>query len=137
MRHVVLPLPARTAVPCIWADALCPAGLWRYSRHPNHVGEQLWWWGLALFGVSASGALWPLLGTAFNSAVRLVPPAEPSACKQALLGGIAAWWRTCSSCCQYNECLRLHECGKGLLPVQPVAKRDQGLQCPSRLVMSK
>ncbi|KAK9832532.1 hypothetical protein WJX81_006557 [Elliptochloris bilobata] len=44
-------------------------GLWRHSRHPNHVGEQLWWWGLALFGVSASGELWPLLGTAFNSAV--------------------------------------------------------------------
>lgn len=49
------------------------AGLWRYSRHPNHVGEQLWWWGLALCGVSASGELWPLLGTAFNSAVRPQP----------------------------------------------------------------
>ena len=55
------------------------AGLWAISRHPNHVGEQLWWWGVALFGVSASGALWPLLGTAFNSAVRANACDSPSA----------------------------------------------------------
>lgn len=75
----------RPAGPAERADAQCSAGLWRYSRHPNHVGEQLWWWGLALFGVSASGELWPLLGTAFNSAVRLVPPAKPSACNRLCL----------------------------------------------------
>lgn len=27
-------------------------GLWRYSRHPNYFGEQLWWWALALFAIN-------------------------------------------------------------------------------------
>lgn len=26
-------------------------GLWKYSRHPNYFGEQLWWWSLALFSI--------------------------------------------------------------------------------------
>lgn len=41
-------------------------GLWGISRHPNHLGEQLWWWGAALFAVAA-GQAWTLMGTAFNS----------------------------------------------------------------------
>ena len=27
----------------------------RYSRHPNHLGEQTWWVGLLTFGVAAAG----------------------------------------------------------------------------------
>ena len=46
-------------------DALM-SGLWRYSRHPNHFGEQLFWWGLALFAVS-SGDYWTLIGPLFNT----------------------------------------------------------------------
>lgn len=30
-------------------------GLWRYSRHPNHFGEQTWWIGLLLLGVAGVG----------------------------------------------------------------------------------
>lgn len=43
-------------------------GVWWYSRHPNYVGEQLWWWGLALLGVQ-SGVWWVVVGPAFNSMV--------------------------------------------------------------------
>ena len=51
-------------------------GLWRYSRHPNHLGEQTWWVGLLAFGVAAAGgprsfaadpALWSVaFGVVFN-----------------------------------------------------------------------
>lgn len=43
-------------------------GLWKFSRHPNYFGEQLWWWGLALFSVYL-GDYWTVCGTAFNSIV--------------------------------------------------------------------
>lgn len=41
-------------------------GLWRWSRHPNYFGEQLFWWGFALFAVNV-GQPWALIGTLFNS----------------------------------------------------------------------
>ncbi|XP_042489688.1 uncharacterized protein C594.04c [Macadamia integrifolia] len=41
-------------------------GLWRYSRHPNYFGEQLWWWGLALFGWNV-GHGWTFIGALINS----------------------------------------------------------------------
>lgn len=28
-------------------------GVWRYSRHPNYLGEALFWWGLYIFGIGA------------------------------------------------------------------------------------
>eukprot|EP00755_Sulcionema_specki_P035941 Sspe_Gene.105926::Locus_83036_Transcript_1_1_Confidence_1.000_Length_1094::g.105926::m.105926 len=45
---------------------LLDTGLWRFSRHPNHFGEQLFWAGFALFSVAA-GDWAGILGTAFNS----------------------------------------------------------------------
>ena len=43
-------------------ESLCDAGLWRYARHPNHFGEQAWWWGVALLAEP-----WTLIGPLFNT----------------------------------------------------------------------
>jgi len=47
---------------------LLDTGIWRWSRHPNYFGEQLFWWSIAGFGV-ALGEPWVAVGTAFNSCV--------------------------------------------------------------------
>ncbi|GAB2217515.1 hypothetical protein Droror1_Dr00000711 [Drosera rotundifolia] len=41
-------------------------GLWKYSRHPNYFGEQLWWWGLAIFAWNL-GHGWTCIGALINS----------------------------------------------------------------------
>jgi len=41
-------------------------GLWRYSRHPNYFGEQLWWWGLCIFAWNV-GQGWTAIGSLVNS----------------------------------------------------------------------
>lgn len=43
-------------------------GLWSLSRHPNYVGEQIWWWSFALFAVARSDYL-ALIGAFINSCV--------------------------------------------------------------------
>jgi steroid 5-alpha reductase family enzyme len=35
------------------------SGIWKYSRHPNYLGELLVWWGLFIIAIGyLSGALW-------------------------------------------------------------------------------
>lgn len=44
-------------------DAVLDTGVWRWSRHPNYLGEILIWWGLWVFGVAAApGSAWTAIG---------------------------------------------------------------------------
>lgn len=47
------------------------SGLWRYSRHPNYLGEILVWWSLFLFGLAADPewAKWTVLAPLAMSAM--------------------------------------------------------------------
>ncbi|RIL03982.1 MAG: hypothetical protein DCC71_14385 [Proteobacteria bacterium] len=38
--------------------AILESGLWAWSRHPNYLGEMLFWIGLALFSLAAAGFVW-------------------------------------------------------------------------------
>jgi|GEM_PF-1842164 len=50
---------------------LLEEGVWRYSRHPNHFGEQLFWWCIAGYGMRL-GEAWTVAGTAFNTSTLIV-----------------------------------------------------------------
>lgn len=42
---------------------ICAVGLWAWMRHPNYLGEILFWWGLWLFGLAASASwYWSVIG---------------------------------------------------------------------------
>jgi steroid 5-alpha reductase family enzyme len=49
------------------------SGLWRYSRHPNYLGEIMIWWSLWLFGLAADPewAAWAVLAPAAMTAMFL------------------------------------------------------------------
>ena len=43
-------------------EAVCKSGLWGYSRHPNYLGEILFWWGLYLLSLSSKSDAWMVIG---------------------------------------------------------------------------
>lgn len=55
-------------------------GLWKYSRHPNYLGEITMWWGVALAVLCANPSVWYLLaGALANTALFIcvsIPLAE-------------------------------------------------------------
>ncbi len=61
-------------------SALISEGLWKYSRHPNYLGEILMWWGVYLVCLASSPSVWMLgLGALLNTALFLfisIPLAE-------------------------------------------------------------
>lgn len=62
----------------LWVDS----GLWRYSRHPNYLGEILCWWGLFIFTlpVQSGWSYLTIIGPIFITGLLLfvtgIPPLE-------------------------------------------------------------
>ena len=54
-------------------------GLWKYSRHPNYLGEILMWWGVGLYSVFAMPDHWYLLGGALANTVLFLAVSIPIA----------------------------------------------------------
>ncbi len=59
-------------------------GLWSRSRHPNYLGEMLWWWGVFLFALAADpGSWWTGVG-ALSMTVMFLTASIPFAEKRSL-----------------------------------------------------
>lgn len=54
-------------------------GLWKYSRHPNYLGEILMWWGVALSVVCAQPSAWYLIAGALANTLLFIAVSIPLA----------------------------------------------------------
>lgn len=54
-------------------------GLWKYSRHPNYLGEILMWWGVALAVISSAPDAWYLAAGAIANTVLFFAVSIPMA----------------------------------------------------------
>ena len=57
-------------------------GLWKYSRHPNYLGEILMWWGVGLCVVCAAPNVWYLLAGAVSNTLLFLAVSIPMAEKR-------------------------------------------------------
>lgn len=57
-------------------------GLWKYSRHPNYLGEILMWWGVALFFITAVPSMWYLAAGAIINTLMFLFVSIPMADKR-------------------------------------------------------
>lgn len=74
-------------------DRVMDRGLWAYSRHPNYLGEILFWLGLGLFGVAAGGGASMLLAPALMLAMFLGVSIPMMETRQGLKAGWASYAR--------------------------------------------
>ena len=57
-------------------------GLWKYSRHPNYLGEILMWWGVAMAVVCAAPSAWYLAAGAVANTLLFLVVSIPMADKR-------------------------------------------------------
>ena len=62
--------------------AFIRSGLWKYSRHPNYLGEILMWWGVGLSVVCAFPGAWYFLAGAAANTVLFLAVSIPMADKR-------------------------------------------------------
>jgi steroid 5-alpha reductase family enzyme len=49
-------------------DSVCCKGVWKYSRHPNYLGEILFWWSIYFIAISVNLSYWWMFfGAFFNN----------------------------------------------------------------------
>ena len=66
----------------IGEHGLIRTGLWKYSRHPNYLGEILMWWGVGIQAVSVMPGYWWLLAGAVSNTVMFFTVSIPLADKR-------------------------------------------------------